>query len=298
MKIGLINIEPKIFNTAYMQIARFHRHRGDTVDWWTPLTDRQFDHIYCSSIFDFTDKSEVPGRAICGGTGYDVTSRLSVAMEDCDLDYSIYPDCRVSYLWFSRGCPNNCPWCVVPQKEGGIRPVVGKNLNRKKTEYIVVCDNNFFANPLWQEAFEYLCFIQHKVDFQGIDVRGITSFQAWALAQLTHRKQIKFAWDYPKQEKKVISGIKRLTKYIKPYKLMCYVLIGYDSTEEEDLHRVETLRALKIDPFVMPFDKSDLYQRTFARWVNNKAMFKKVKWQDYRQRVSSQELAGTGWNRK
>ena len=66
MRIGLIDIEPKIYNTAYMQIAAYHKARGDTVAWWSPLTDRQFDHVYCSSLFDYTDKSEVPARAICG----------------------------------------------------------------------------------------------------------------------------------------------------------------------------------------------------------------------------------------
>lgn len=299
MKIGLINIEPKIFNTAYMQIAAYHKKRGDSVEWWAPLTDKLFDHVYCSSLFDFTDKSEVPARAICGGTGFDVTSRLSVAMERNDLDYSIYPKCRVSYLWFSRGCNRNCPWCVVPEKEGGICPVEGKNLN-PKTEHIVVCDNSFFDNPQWWEAFNYLRFINHPVDFQGIDVRTITSSQANLLTKLRHARQIKIAWDNPRDHKEVMSGIKRMIKHISPYSLMCYVLIGYpgNSTEQEDLYRVETLRELKIDPFVMPYNKNDLYQRAFARWVNHKAIFKKVKWPDYKGRVSQQELAGTGWKKE
>ena len=76
---------------------------------------------------------------------------------------------------------------------------------------------------------------------------------------------------------------------------MCYVLIGFDSTPEQDLHRVETLRELKIDPFVMPYDRGSLYQRAFARWVNHKAIFKSVPWPDYQSRVMKQEKAGTGW---
>jgi hypothetical protein len=63
---------------------------------------------------------------------------------------------------------------------------------------------------------------------------------------------------------------------------MCYVLIGFDSTPEEDLYRVETLRGLGIDPFVMPFNKKDKYQRDFARWVNHKAIFKSVPWKEYK----------------
>ena len=72
-----------------------------------------------------------------------------------------------------------------------------------------------------------------------------------------------------------------MIKHVKPYKIMCYVLIGYWSTPEQDLYRIEKLRELKIDPFVMPYNKSDPYQKRFARWVNHKAIFKTVKWIDY-----------------
>ena len=61
-----------------------------------------------------------------------------------------------------------------------------------------------------------------------------------------------------------------------------YVLIGYHSTEEEDLHRVETLRSYGCDPYVMPYDKFDDYQKKFTRWVNHKAIFKSVAWKDYK----------------
>lgn len=298
MRVGLIDIEPKIFNTANMQIARYHKDRGDAVDWWMLLTHRQFDVVYCSSLFDYTDKSEVPSDVICGGTGFNVHSRLSRVMEACDLDYSIYPKCRTSYLWFSRGCNRKCPWCVVPEKEGKIHTVELKKLN-PNGKYIVVCDNNFFANPSWPHAVKFLLEEPNEpVDMQGIDIRTMNDRRARALASLRHYKQIKFAWDEPGDEEKVLAGIKRLIKHVKPYKLMCYVLIGFNSTEEQDLHRVETLRALGIDPFVMPYDKSDLYQRAFARWVNHKAIFKKVKWEDYWPRVREQELAGHGWTKQ
>ena len=283
MKIGLIDIEPKVYNTAYMLISQYHKQQGDSVEWWSPLTDGLFDHVYCSSLFDFTDKSEVPKRAICGGTGFDVTSRLSSCIEDCELDYSIYPDCRTSYVWFSRGCARDCTWCVVRQKEGYIYPVVPKNINPQGI-YIAVMDNNFFESGNWLPAIHQLRYYDQPVDFQGIDIRTITEGQCISLNTLKHHKQIKIAWDNPKDEKDVIGGIARLTRYIKPYKIMCYVLIGFNSTEAEDMHRIETLRKLKIDPFVMPYNKKDPYQKKFARWVNHKAIFKSVKWEDYQRK--------------
>lgn len=285
MNIGLIDIEPKIFNTAYMQISAYHKAQGDTVGWWSPLTDRQFDHVYCSSLFDYTDKSEVPARAICGGTGFCIKSRLSTAIEECELDYSIYPNCKKTYIWFSRGCMRNCPYCCVRQKEGVIKSVQVKNLN-PHTECICVQDNNFFANPKWKQAIAWLQSKQIPVEFLGIDVRLLNKEQCDALLKLKHRKQIKIAWDNPKEN--LEPKLQEMIQYIKPYRIMCYVLIGYWSTPEQDFHRIETLRRLKIDPFVMPYDKRDLYQKAFARWVNHKAIFKSVAWEDYRGRVEKQ----------
>lgn len=216
-------------------------------------------------------------------------------MEDCELDYSIYPKCKASYVWFSRGCNRNCPWCVVPQKEGRFHLVKRKQLN-PKGRYITILDNSFFSNPDWQNVIYWLGDV--PVDIQGIDVRLLTEEKCRALDGLRRwkNKQFKIAWDDPK-DKSILPCIKKALQFIPARKLMCYVLIGYSSTEEEDLNRVEMLRSLGIDPFVMPFDKNDLYQKAFARWVNNKAIFKKVKWEDYRQRVSRQEAAGTGWRK-
>jgi len=280
MRIGLIDIEPKIFNTAYMQISRYHKDRGDEVEWWTPLEDHLFDHVYCSSLFDYTDKSEVPERAICGGTGFDVSSKLSVDIESSDLDYSIYPKCEKSYIWFSRGCFRNCPFCCVRQKEGKLMPVTAKNLNPNGS-IVCVQDNTFFANDQWRRAIMQLWKWGQPVEFLNIDARILTQDHAEALLSLNHVKQIKIAWDNPKEN--LVAKLRQIIKWIKPYRLMCYVLIGYWSTEPEDLYRVMTLKTLGIDPFVMPYNKKDPYQKAFARWVNHKAIFKSVKWEDYRQ---------------
>jgi len=281
MNIGLIDIEPKVVNTALMQISMYHKQRGDIVEWATPLTYHCYDKLYCSSLFDFTDKSQLPKRTICGGTGFDLTTNLPTEIEECEYDYSIYPDCDYSIVWFSRGCIRRCPFCVVWKKEGKIRPVKQKPLN-PIGKYIVVQDNNFFANPEWLKAWSYLAVANESLplDFQGIDARIITDDQSIRLSELRHYKQIKIAWDSYDYETYV--GIKRMLKYIPPYKIMCYVLIGYNSNHWSNYSRVMALRAMDVDPFVMPYNKKDPYQKDFARWVNHKAVFKSVKWEEYK----------------
>lgn len=280
MKVRLWT-DAKMANIALMKIARYHRGLGDDVAFHDPLFDQDTDLLYCSKLFRFTPDYAYQGRAhvVTGGTGYDIASTLPEEIDRLDPDYSIYPDCDYSMQFFSRGCIRKCPFCVVREKEGYIHPVTPMNLN-PRGKRIHVLDNNFFANPEWREAGKTLKSYVQPVDFSsGIDIRLFNEEQARFLNELKLFKQIHIAWDNPRQ--RIDKKIQQAIKYIKPYKLMCYVLIGYWSTPEEDLYRVERLRELGVDPFVMPFDKSDTYQRRFARWVNHKAIFKSCSFLDY-----------------
>ena len=276
MKVGLIDIEPKITNTALMQISRYHKDQGDTVEWVGPAEYDDCDKLYCSSLFKFTDKSQVPDRAICGGTGFDLTTVLPF---DCQLDYSIYPKCITSYMWFSRGCNRKCPWCVVPEKEGAFHLVKHKKFNPNGS-YITIMVNSFFSNPDWRDVIAWID--RTPVDIQGIDIHTLTPEMCKALNGLKRwkNKQFHIAWDRPNED--IVPKLQEIFKYIRPYKLMCYVLIGYNSTEEQDLYRIETLRKLKVNPFVMPFDKFNSYQKKLARYVNRYWIFRKATWAEYK----------------
>jgi len=279
MKIGLLNLEPQINNTALMKISGYHKKQGDTVEMYIDFFRNHYDKIYCSSLFDFTPKHQVPENAICGGTGFDIKKKLPKDIDDCDLDYSIFPDCKSSYVWFSRGCIRNCPFCIVRKKEGYIYSVDPTNINPRGT-VIEIMDNNFFANPEWKNSEKYLDKWQQSINFNsGIDVRIFEPEQALFINKYKI-KRVHTAWDDPKID--LIPKFKELIKHIKPYKITAYVFIGFDSTPEEDLMRVTKLWELKIDPFVMPYNKKDKYQKRFARWVNHKAVFKTVKWEEYR----------------
>ena len=279
-KIALYNLEPNIYNSAMMQVSQYHKQRKDDIYIYSPLFHDSYDKVYAFSIFDFTPKDYVRKDMICGGTGFDIESKLPKDIEDCDLDYSIFPDCDYSIIWFSRGCFRNCPFCVVRRKEGYIHPVKPKNLN-PNGKYIKVMDNNFFANPEWRSSVEQLLDWNQKIDMQGFDIRIFDAEQGEALQQLKHHKAFKFAWDNPRDN--LDDKIELLLDYIKPSKLMCYVLIGYWSTPEEDLMRVMHLwDEYKIHAFAMPFNKFDKYQRSFARWCNNKIIFKTRSWEEYK----------------
>jgi hypothetical protein len=96
------------------------------------------------------------------------------------------------------------------------------------------------------------------------------------------KRMVHFAWDRFNDERLIDAGIARVVAAGIPYHRMTfYVLIGFDTTPEQDLYRVMKLRKLGCHPFVMPYNKHDEYQKRFARWVNMKAIFKSVEWNDY-----------------
>ena len=291
MNIGIYDVDSKIPNLALMKLSAWHRARGDSVQMYSPLMMDSFDKIYASKIFDFSsDQFLIPDRMEIGGTGHDLHKTLPDEIEAMQPDYKVY-NYPHNIGFTMRGCRLKCSFCVVPRKEGGPKPnnTITEIWTQRTSDFIVLLDNDFFGNPLWSDRITELKELNLKVNFsQGLNIRNLKPEQAAALASVNFRnlhntsKQVYFAWDDPRHEKLIHRGIQIcIDAGIKPSQMAFYVLIGYHSTEEEDLHRVETLRSYGCDPYVMPYNKAEDYQKKFARWVNHKAIFKSVKWKDY-----------------
>lgn len=58
-----------------------------------------------------------------------------------------------------------------------------------------------------------------------------------------------------------------------------FVLTNFDTTPEQDLERIYTLRDLGFEPYVMVYDKQHAapFYKSLQRWVNMRAIFHKVK---------------------
>jgi hypothetical protein len=190
-----------------------------------------------------------------------------------------------------RGCRFNCSFCDVPKKEG--RPKAGNTIaelwTQRTSNFIVLLDNDFFGNPEWRERIAEIREFNLRVCFsQGLNIRIITEEQCAALASVRFwnlnltRRQVYFAWDRFRDERLIDAGIARVRGAgIKAWQMALFILIGYDTTPEQDLYRVMKIRNLGCDPFAMPYRKSDPYQSAFARWVNHRSIFKTVAWEDY-----------------
>lgn len=288
MNIGLIDVDGHNFpNFALMRASAYHKEKGNQVEWATPFNE--YDKVIASKVFTFTqDFNYLALRSDSiykGGTGYDIKSKLPDEIENSLLmDYSIYPQYNFSIQFFSRGCIRKCPFCLVREKEGYIAPAKPVDLN-PKGEWIEVLDNNFFANPEWHSAIDYLLKAKQPVKLHGVDVRIMDEEQAFYLNKLKMKQNIHIAWDLPQID--LTDRLKEMIKYVKPYKITCYVLVGFNSTIEQDLFRLNTLKSLGITPFVQPYRdftnnrKPSHYEMDIARWANRIWLFKSFDFEDF-----------------
>lgn len=291
MNIGLIDVDGHNYpNYALMKISAYHKAKGDSVEWYTPF--QHYDIVYMAKVFTFTpDYGQVISNAdeiIKGGTGYDIKSRLPKEIENTtSIDYFIYPQFNFSIEFMSRGCIRHCPFCLVHDKEGMITPVKPTELNPNGL-WIEVLDNNFFANPNWREAAKWLYETGQKINLHGVDARLIDKEQADCINSMRLKQGIHIAWDNPEIDME--KELTELVGWIKPYKMTCYVLIGFNSTRQQDLHRLRVLRKLGITPFVQPYrDFNNLrvptnYEKDMTRWADKQWTFKVCDFMDYEPR--------------
>jgi hypothetical protein len=280
-------------NMALMKICAYHEAKGDTVEWYNGnLFADQYDLIYASKIFSFSEMPDLPKeKTLIGGTGIDFFNRLPQEIEDMPISYTLYPNVPFHVGFSMKGCRFACKFCCVPKKEG--RPKSYNTIDEILTnpngkDRLMLLDNDFFGGE-WKVNLERIIELKLKPCFvQGLNIRIITDDQAHLLAQSNYRnskfnqKYLSFAWDKYKDGKLILQGIERCNKAgIPSNHMQFFVLIGFDSTPDQDMERVMTLRNLGAMPFVMPYKKDDPYQKAFARWVNNRAVFKSCSWEDY-----------------
>ena len=239
----------KIFpNYALMKISAWHKGRGDAVEWWNPL--KRYDRVYSSKVFDFTPVDPyLPEDAIRGGTGYrdiPMNQELPEEIDEMFPDYSIYPECDYAVGYVTSGCPNNCRLCVVPEKEGNIRPYrTWSELVREDTNKLILMDNNVLACEHGIEQLISLIGSGYQIDLnQGMDARLVDDEIADILSRIKWIRFIRFSCDQKSQIDPIRNTIELLGRYgIKPYRIFIYLLVTADIQDAAD--RVEALKRYK-----------------------------------------------------
>lgn len=299
-KIGLIDVDGHHFpNLALMRISAYHKSIGDTVEWWWGEWEH-YDIVYMSRVFSDTYSRDAyePMNAdviVKGGTGYCISTvngrevfdasknvALPEEIEAMYPDYAIYPQYEYAVSMTSRGCPRQCSFCHVAAKEG-CKSVKVANVSdfckRGQQKEIKVLDPNITACRDKRDLMAQYRDSGAWIDFtQGLDIRLLNDADIDDLNKMKIR-YLHFAWDNPNDN--LAEKFKWFSEAldIKDYRRkMVYVLTNYDSTMEENLYRVYTLRDLGYSPYVMIYNKPSAPReiRLLQQWVNNNRVFRTV----------------------
>lgn len=287
MIIGLIDVDGHNFpNLALMKISAWHKAQGDDVEWWWGWG--QYDRVYMSKVFDEIYTPDMPeplnaAEIIKGGTGYGLDNKLPDEIEHIYPDYSLYPELTkdTAYGFLTRGCPRGCHFCIVADKEGRKSAKVA-DLSEwwDGQRYIKLLDPNLLACQEHMNLLGQLADSSAWVDFtQGLDARLLTEDNIAAINRI-RVKEIHFAWDRMAESEAVLRGLELYaSRAVRKMHGVCgtvYVLTNYDTTIDDDLRRIYTLRDIGYDPYVMIYDKPHAPReiRHLQRWCNNRLIFR------------------------
>lgn len=308
MRIGLIDVDGHNFpNIPLMKLSAWHKAQGDKVEWydpWRAWTSIEYDKVYMSKVFSFTPDYEHPIYAkevVKGGSGYAI--RLENGREwfgkDINLpdeiehicpDYSLYDIKDTAYGFLTRGCPRGCSFCHVQAKEGRLSKKVADLAEFwSGQQNIVLCDPNLIACREWEDLIGQLIDSKAWVDInQGLDIRLMTERKAELFKKLK-LKNVHFAWDRYEDKDKIIPKFEMFKDItgIDERKLTVFCLTNFDTTFDQDLERVYTLRDMGYTPYVMVYDKAHTEPtdkvRRLQQWVNNRIAFAKCqRFEDFR----------------
>lgn len=295
MNIGLIDVDSTGFpNLALMKIARYHTIVGDTVGWYTPFDT--YDIVYMSKVFIFTPDYPHPitntGTIIKGGTGYDMHSTLPPHIDKLQPLYSLYPyiDHRTAYGFITRGCPNKCKWCIVPKKEGNVKPYMDvEDIAIDGRKNLILMDNNILASSYGIMQIEKIVAHGYRVDFnQALDARLVTPSIAQLLSQVRFIDVIRFGCDTPAQIGECEKAMRMIDHYRgTPRKYILYTIIGADINEAYNRlshFRGNTHVRIAAQPFRDPNNPRQVipqWQKDMAHWSMRRELWTTCDFKDF-----------------
>ena len=313
MRIGLIDVDGHNFpSLPLMKISAWHKAQGDIVEWYEPLIhgfpNEPMDRVYMSRVFGEEYSSDYPYYVNAkevkkGGTGYHIKvdngvevfdkenhKNLPEEIEHMYPDYSLYPQYTkdTAYGFLTRGCSNNCSFCIVSKKEGRCSHKVA-DLSEfwRGQKHIKLLDPNLLGCREHMDLLQQLVDSKAKVDFtQGLDARFITRENLELLKQIDI-EMLHFAFDFMRFENRIVEGLTLAKEVLQidTRKAVVYMLTNYDTTIEEDLYRVEKIRALGYMPDVRIYRRASLPKhhilKDLQRWTLQRAVYMSTPFLDY-----------------
>ena len=280
MNIALIDTTQKRFASyvplALLRLSTAHKNAGDTVELVSAgkLPLRRPDKIYFSFIFLFNWQNDVKwvetyrkkyprAGIVIGGIGptimrekYAQHLKDGIAIfEGRDLSLeALRPDFEIAQLDYSygfttRGCPNKCAWCAVPQMEGRQKVVPNWQIQINTDHPVFYAfDNNIFASGSahFESVLKFCALSSVKIDCnQGMDAEIFhknSKIQEVFLRYPHIWHNIRFAWDSDRVRDSIVYMMDFIHKHSIGANLKSlYMLYDADDPPEMVLNRIKTV---------------------------------------------------------
>lgn len=293
----------------------------------------EYDHVYISKVFTDTPFPEdivETDRIHMGGTGFyfDKAPNLPDEIEHHMPDYHLYDEWidnevnkakadhekkgkhfnKSSFMvqfkeytdysigFITRGCFRKCPFCVNQKYDHVFRHSPLEEFYDPSRKKICLLDDNFLGCPSWKDVLQELINMKKPFKFkQGMDERLLTDERCEILFNASYDGDYTFAFDNISDYDLIHRKLQLIRKYTKATNVKFYVLVGFESTDAQDIEnmwkRVALLMQYQCLPYIMRYqNKNDTpWKRseyrgmyvTMARWCNQPSFFKKKSFRQY-----------------
>ena len=257
----LLDVDSRLPNLALMKISQYFKQQGRKV----MLAKRDSflkgaEEVYASCVF-FSSASQnrikrlqrYYGKSLAlGGSGVDVNKRLPREIENLPTDYTLYPDLKDRAIGFlTRGCSFDCPFCIVPVKEGKVRQVNDlESLVRHNYTKLILLDDNILAHPNADDFLVAMTRNNLQVNFtQTLDIRLLDKEKARILKRV-HCSNLNFTrrvYHFSLNDAHNLNQLRRkyeLLDFTSRDNVEFICMYGYNTTLAEDVERFAFLRSL------------------------------------------------------
>lgn len=210
------------------------------------------------------------------------------------IQFKEYTDYSIGFV--TRGCFRKCPFCVNQKYDRVFLHSPIEEFYDSSRKKICLLDDNVLGCPEWKKILEELIGLKKPFKFkQGMDERLLTEEKCQLLFSASYDGDYTFAFDNISDYDLIHKKLKLIRKYSKATNIKFYVLVGFESTDGQDIEnmwkRVELLMRYQCLPYIMRYqnkNKTPWMQSkyrgmyvTMARWCNQPSFFKKKSFRQY-----------------
>ena len=208
--------------------------------------------------------------------------------------YREYTDYSIGFL--TRGCFRKCGFCVNKKYDHVFEHSALAEFYDPSRKSICLLDDNFLGCKNWKLMLEELIATGKRFKFkQGLDERVLTDEKCRILFSSRYDGDFTFAFDNISDYDLIRSKLEMIRRHTDARNIKFYVLVGYDSTDANDIvnafKRIELLMQYKCMPYIMryqnqygaPWQQSE-YRGMYiqlARWCNQPTMFRKTSFREF-----------------